>query len=244
MGRLVKLCIDNNEQLILDNIYLAKNIASKYYTYKLGMEYEDLVSYGIMGLIDATKKFDKNRGCKFSTYAVLKIKSFIIDEIRRHSPISRNDVSNISKYNSSVEELQKKLLREPTDHEIARYMNLSIKEVGKIESNIHIMTTTSLDNIIFEDNNDIRVVDTVKDDDKLIPSNIIEENEKLEILTKAIEILKERDRLVLSLYYYEELTFKEIGKVLEVSESRTCQLHSRAIVNLRNALEKLNYNIA
>lgn len=238
------MCIDNNEQLILDNIYLAKNIASKYYTYKLGMEYEDLVSYGIMGLIDATKKFDKNRGCKFSTYAVLKIKSFIIDEIRRHSPISRNDVSNISKYNSSVEELQKKLLREPTDHEIARYMNLSIKEVGKIESNIHIMTTTSLDNIIFEDNNDIRVVDTVKDDDKLIPSNIIEENEKLEILTKAIEILKERDRLVLSLYYYEELTFKEIGKVLEVSESRTCQLHSRAIVNLRNALEKLNYNIA
>lgn len=238
------MCIDNNEQLILENIYLVKNIASKYYTYKLGMEYEDLVSYGIMGLIDATKKFDKNRGCKFSTYAVLKIKSFIIDEIRRHSPISRNDVSNISKYNSSVEELQKILLREPTDYEIAKYMNLSIKEVGKIENNIHIMTTTSLDNIIFEDNNDITVVDTVKDDDKLIPSNIIEENEKLEILTKAIEILKERDRLVLSLYYYEELTFKEIGKVLEVSESRICQLHSRAIVNLRNALEKLNYNIA
>lgn len=244
MGRLVKLCIDNNEQLILDNIYLVKNIASKYYTYKLGMDYEDLVSYGIMGLIDATKKFDKNRGCKFSTYAVLKIKSFIIDEIRRNSPISRNDVSNISKYNSSVEELQKILLREPTDDEIAKYMNLSLKEVGKIESNIHIMTTTSLDNIIFEDNNDIKVVDTVKDDDKLIPSNIIEENEKLEILTKAIQILKERDRLVLSLYYYEELTFKEIGKVLEVSESRICQLHSRAIVNLRNALEKLNYNIA
>lgn len=238
------MCIDNNEKLILDNIYLVKNIASKYYTYKLGMEYEDLVSYGIMGLIDATKKFDKNRGCKFSTYAVLKIKSFIIDEIRRHSPISRNDVSNISKYNSSVEELQKILLREPTDYEIAKYMNLSIKEVGKIESNIHIMTTTSLDNIIFEDNNDITVVDTVKDDDKLIPSNIIEENEKFEILTKAIEILKERDRLVLSLYYYEELTFKEIGKVLEVSESRICQLHSRAIVNLKNALEKLNYNIA
>lgn len=238
------MCIDNNEQLILDNIYLVKNIASKYYTYKLGMDYEDLVSYGIMGLIDATKKFDKNRGCKFSTYAVLKIKSFIIDEIRRNSPISRNDVSNISKYNSSVEELQKILLREPTDDEIAKYMNLSLKEVGKIESNIHIMTTTSLDNIIFEDNNDIKVVDTVKDDDKLIPSNIIEENEKLEILTKAIQILKERDRLVLSLYYYEELTFKEIGKVLEVSESRICQLHSRAIVNLRNALEKLNYNIA
>ena len=235
---------DNKEQLILDNIYLVRNIASKYYTNKLGMDYEDLVSYGIMGLIDATKKFDISRGCKFSTYAVLKIRSFIIDEIRKASPISRNDISNISKYNCAVEELQKILLREPTDKEISEYMNMSLREIEKIENSIYIMTTTSLDTMIFEENKDICLIDTIKEDEKLSPSNIVESSEKLEILTKAIDSLKERDRIILSLYYYEEFTLKEIGKVLELSESRVSQLHSRAIVNLRNSINKLNYNIA
>ena len=87
-------------------------------------------------------------------------------------------------------------------------------------------------------------MDTIKDTEEMSPTNIVEESEKIEILTKAIDMLKEKDKLVLSLYYYEELSLKEIGKVLEVSESRVCQIHSRAIVNLRNVIKKLNYNIA
>lgn len=238
------MCAANKEQLVLDNIYLVRHIASKYYTAKLGMEYEDLVSYGVMGLIDATNKFDETRGAKFSTYAALRIRSYIIDEIRRYAPISRGDIAKVNAYNSCIENLQKTLLREPTDSEISKYMGIKTSEIKKIESSIHLLTTTSLDTIIFEGNNDISLVDTIKEKDELSPSSIVEEDEKLSILTKAIDMLKEKDKLVLSLYYYEELTLKEIGKILQVSESRVSQIHSRAIVNLRSIISKLNYNIA
>ena len=106
------------------------------------------------------------------------------------------------------------------------------------------MSTTSLDTVIFQGNNEVSIIDTIKEDDSLSPEGIIEEKEKLEILTKAIDMLKEKDKLVLALYYYEELTLKEIGYILEVSESRVSQLHSRAIVNLRNTIKKLNYKIS
>ena len=106
------------------------------------------------------------------------------------------------------------------------------------------MTTTSLDTVIFQGNNDITIGDTIRADESSLPDKVIEEDEKIEILSKAIDMLKEKDKLILSLYYYEEFTLKEIGRVLEVSESRVCQLHSRAIVNLRTAMNKLNYNIA
>ena len=233
-----------NEEYVLENMNLVKFIASKYFTKNIGIEYEDLVSYGTIGLIDAANSSRDDKNCKFSTYASLKIRAAIVDEIRRHSPISRNDVAKINEYNSAVENLQNKLLREPTGEEISKYLKVSKSEISKIESRINIMSTTSLDTVIFEGNTDVSIIDTIKEDESLLPENIIEEDEKLNILTRAIDMLKEKDKLVLSLYYYEELTLKEIGRVLEVSESRVCQLHSRAIVNLRNAMKRLNYNIA
>lgn len=233
--------LHNKEQLIIDNMPLVKYLASKYYTNKLGMEYEDLVSYGTMGLIDATNKFDISKGVKFSTFASLKIKAYIIDEIRRVLPISRGDMSKIKIYNSAVESLQNTFLREPTDEEIAKQMGVSIKEVSKIETQIGLLSTTSLDSVIFEENDDVTLKDTISEKESLTPSSIIEEEEKLEVLAKAIDMLKEKDKLVLSLYYYEELTLKEIGNILGVSESRVSQLHSRAIVNLRNIMSKLDY---
>nr|WP_302537433.1 FliA/WhiG family RNA polymerase sigma factor [Clostridium saudiense] len=233
-----------NEEYVLENMNLVKFIASKYFTKNIGIEYEDLVSYGTIGLIDAANSYRDDKNCKFSTIASLKIRAAIVDEIRRHSPISRNDVAKINEYNSAVENLQNKLLREPTGEEISKYLKVSKSEISKIESRINIMSTTSLDTVIFEGNTDVSIIDTIKEDESLLPENIIEEDEKLNILTRAIDMLKEKDKLVLSLYYYEELTLKEIGRVLEVSESRVCQLHSRAIVNLRNAMKRLNYNIA
>lgn len=234
----------DREKYILDNLNLVKYIASKYYTDNLGIDFDDLVSYGNMGLIDAANKYDETRNCKFSTYASLKIRSYIIDEIRRNSPISRNSVANINKYNGAVKELQVSLMREPNEREISKYLKMSLDEVRKIESDIYSMTITSLDTVIFQGNNDISLIDTIKDTEEMSPTKVLEESERIEILTKAIDMLKEKDKLVLSLYYYEELSLKEIGKVLEVSESRVCQIHSRAIVNLRNAIKKLNYNIA
>lgn len=232
------------ERYILENLNLVKYIASKYYTEHLGMDFDDLVSYGNMGLIDAANKYDESRNCKFSTYASLKIRSYIIDEIRKHSPISRSSVANVNRYNAAVKELQGSLMREPDEREIAKYLKLSLEDIRKIENDIYTMTVTSLDTVIFQGNNDISLVDTIKDDDGFSTVSIVEEEEKIEVLTKAIDRLKEKDKLVLSLYYYEELSLKEIGKILEVSESRVCQIHSRAIVNLRNEIKRLNYNIA
>ena len=231
---------EKTEEYILENMNLVRYMASRYFTKNIGIEYEDLVSYGTMGLIEAANSYKEDKNCKFS----IKIKAAIIDEIRRHSPISRRDVSKVNEYNCAVESLQNKLLREPKADEIAKYLNIQSEEVNKIENTINLMSTTSLDTVIFQGNNEVSIIDTIKEDDSLSPESIIEEKEKLEILTKAIDMLKEKDKLVLALYYYEELTLKEIGYILEVSESRVSQLHSRAIVNLRNTIKKLNYKIS
>lgn len=235
------MTVYNKDELIISNMPLVKHIASKYHTTKIGMEYEDLVSYGVMGLIDAGNKFDSDRGVKFSTYASMKITSFIIDEIRKQSPTSRLSVSKIKEYNSSVEILQNKFLREPNMDEISKYMGISKKEVSDIKLKAMNLNTTSLDTVIFDDESETRLIDTIKDNDALLPSNIIENEEKIEMVAKAIDMLKEKDRLILSLYYYEELTLKEIGVILGVSESRVSQLNSKAIVNLRSAMKKLKY---
>ena len=219
---------EKTEEYILENMNLVRYMASRYFTKNIGIEYEDLVSYGTMGLIEAANSYKEDKNCKFSTYASLKIKAAIIDEIRRHSPISRRDVSKVNEYNCAVESLQNKLLREPKADEIAKYLNIQSEEVNKIENTINLMSTTSLDTVIFQGNNEVSIIDTIKEDDSLSPESIIEE----------------KDKLVLALYYYEELTLKEIGYILEVSESRVSQLHSRAIVNLRNTIKKLNYKIS
>ncbi|MDK2585851.1 FliA/WhiG family RNA polymerase sigma factor [Romboutsia sedimentorum] len=235
------LTVYEQEEFIISHMPLVKYMASKYYTSKMGMEYEDLVSYGVMGLIDAANKFDVNRGVKFSTYASIRISSYIIDEIRKQSPISRLSVNKIKEYNKCVEILQNKFLREPSIDEISKYMGISKIEVNDIKMKVFNLSTSSLDNIIFEEESEVKLIDTIKDKDIISPSDIVEKQELIDVMAKALDMLNEKDRLVLSLYYYEELTLKEIGIILGVSESRVSQLNSRAIVNLKNSMKKLKY---
>lgn len=193
-------------------------------------------------MIDAINKFDAEKGAKFSSYSYIKIKSAILDEIRNQSPISKHNLTKVNKYNRVVEKLQSKLLREPTSYEIAKELNVSEKELHDIESNIDMLNIVSLNYVIFEDTNET-VQDVISDREEEAPENIIEEEEKLEILSKAISNLNEREKLILSLYYYEDLNLKEIGKVLGVSESRVSQLHRKSIRNLRNKIKELKYSI-
>lgn len=235
------LTVYEQEEFIISHMPLVKYMASKYYTSKMGMEYEDLVSYGFMGLIDAANKFDVNRGVKFSTYASIRISSYIIDEIRKQSPISRLSVNKIKEYNKCVEILQNEFLREPSIDEISKYMGISKIEVNDIKMKVFNLSTSSLDNIIFEEESEVKLIDTIKDKDIISASDIVEKQELIDVMAKALDMLNEKDRLVLSLYYYEELTLKEIGIILGVSESRVSQLNSRAIVNLKNSMKKLKY---
>lgn len=235
------MTVYEQEEIIINNMPLVKHIASKYHTNKIGIEYEDLVSYGVMGLIDASNKFDENRGVKFSTYASIRISSYIIDEIRKHSPISRSYMSKINEYNKCVDILQNKFMRKPSLDEVADYMNISDAEVDDIKMKKLNLNSVSLDNTIYEDEREITLKDSIREDESSSPTTIVEKEELQQIMAKAIDTLKEKDRLILSLYYYEELTLKEIGIILGVSESRVSQLNSRAVSNLRAAMKKLKY---
>lgn len=234
---------DVKEQIVLKYIPLVKYIASRVIIGKSKyIEYEDLVSYGMIGLMDAINKFDESRGMKFSTYSSIRIKGAMIDELRKNSPISKGAMDKLTKYNVATDTLQKKLLREPSDEEIARELKISVDEISEIENYINYISVVSLEDMIFSEDDDMPLMGTIEDENSPSPYRILEEKEEVEYLTKALDNLNEKDKTVLSLYYYEGLTLKEIGKVLDVSESRVCQLHSRAIVHLRKELVKLKYN--
>lgn len=232
----------NREELIKENMPLVKSIARKFFIPGKGFEYQDLVNSGVIGLIDAINKFDVEKGAKFSSYSYIKIKSAILDEIRNQSPISKHNLTKVNKYNRVIEKLQAELLREPTSHEIANELNISKKELNDIESNIDMLNIVSLNHVIFEDTNET-IQDVISNKEEYTPANIIEEEEKLDILSKAISNLREKEKLILSLYYYEDLNLKEIGKVLGVSESRVSQLHRKSIRNLRSKIKELKYSI-
>ena len=234
--------VDGKEQIIQEYIPLVKYIASRVMFGKNKyMEYEDLVSYGMIGLMDALSKFDSTKGMKFSSYASIRIKGAMIDELRKNRPISKGAMDKLNGYNKAIDELQMELLREPTVKEIANHLNISLNEVAEIENYINYISMVSLENVIFSDDEDVNLMGVIEDKNSPSPDSYLEEKEQLEVLTQAIELLKEKDRLILNLYYYEGLTLKEIGIVLSVSESRVCQLHSRAIRNLRECMQKLHY---
>ncbi|SHI39556.1 RNA polymerase sigma factor for flagellar operon FliA [Clostridium cavendishii DSM 21758] len=234
--------LDHKEKVVEKYIPLVKYIASRVIFGKTKyFEYDDLVGYGMIGLMDAMNKYDASKGMKFSSYASIRIKGAMIDEIRRNSPVSKGVMDKLNKYNQAVESLQNSLLREPTNEEIARALNMNYEEIAEIENYINYISIMSLENIIYSEDDDVSIMGIIEDKNSPSPQKNLEDKEEIEVLAKAIELLNEKDKTVISLYYYEGLTLKEIGKVLEVSESRVCQLHSRAIKNLRAAMSKLNY---
>jgi RNA polymerase sigma factor for flagellar operon FliA len=240
----VVMDFDVREEVIKKYIPLVKYIASRVIMGKTKyIEYEDLVSYGMLGLMDAINKFDQERGMKFSTYASIRIKGSMIDELRKISPISKGAMDKLNRYNDAIEKLQKKNFREPDIIEISKELNISLEEVSRIENYINYISVISLEDLIFSEEDDIPLIGTVVDEKSPSPEKSLEEKELLEFLAKALDNLKEKDKTVLSLYYYERLTLKEIGKILNVSESRVCQLHSRALIHLRQELKKLKYEI-
>ncbi|MEW8992979.1 FliA/WhiG family RNA polymerase sigma factor [Clostridium sp.] len=236
--------LDVREEIIKKNIPLVKYIASKIIVGKNKyVEYEDLISYGMIGLMDAINKYDDTKGMKFSTYAAIRINGSIIDEIRKNSPISKRAIDKLNRYNKVVEELQNKLYREPKDVEVAERMEISLKELTDIQGYVNYISMMSLETILFGDDEEMSLINSIEDTKSPSPQRSLEEKEMLEYLRRGLDNLKERDRLILNLYYFEKLTLKQVGKVLEVSESRVCQLHSRAILNLRKEIEKLQYDI-
>ena len=202
-----------------------------------GVELDDLISAGVFGLMDAIDAFDLTRGVKFETYCVPRIRGAMLDELRTMDWVPRLVRSKASKLNEAVKTLEAKLGRQPTDHEIAEYMSLSVSELEKMMLDANAVNLISLNKKWYETDSykDVREIDILEDKKGEDPTKRIQKHDLMRLVTKG---LNRNERLIIILYYYEELTMKEIGATLDLSESRVSQMHSSIVQRLQNQLHR------
>ncbi|WP_167956851.1 FliA/WhiG family RNA polymerase sigma factor [Anaerosporobacter faecicola] len=225
----------SREKIILEYAELVKIVAGRLSMY-LGynVEYDDLVGYGIFGLIDAIDKFDYSKGVKFETYATLRIRGAILDQIRKMDWLPRTLRQKQKKIDLAYQKIEARLGRVATDDELASELDITVKELATWQNQTKISSLVSLDEYI-EQGSDVRV-DANDNSQFAQPDKFIERNELKEILLQSLESLTEKEKKVIILYYYEELTLKEISLTLEVSESRVSQLHTKALQKMRSKM--------
>lgn len=226
---------DIREKLILEYAPLVKIIAGRLSMY-LGynVEYEDLVSYGIFGLIDAIDKFDYGKGIKFETYASLRIRGSILDQIRKMDWIPRSLRQKQKRLESAMSELETELGRVPTDEELAQKLEISVDELCSWEGQSMSSAMMSLDECMDQG---VELKETAVINSRFeTPEQVVEQEEMKRILAETLETLTDKEKKVILLYYYEELTLKEISLVMNVSESRVSQLHTKGLQKLRQRL--------
>jgi len=202
------------------------------------VEFDDLVGFGVFGLIDAIDKFDPDKNVKFKTYAVTRIRGAIFDELRSIDWVPRSVRQKTKEIEEAIVETEAKLGRPATDQEIAETLGLSEDEFAKTMLKISSTSVLSLNDIWYaaDETEHMTIGDSIESPTSLNPDSIIERDEIRRVVVQAIQDLPDKEKKVLVLYYYEELTLKEIGKVLEVTESRISQLHTKAILRLRAKL--------
>ncbi|MDY0087861.1 MAG: RNA polymerase sigma factor WhiG [Coriobacteriia bacterium] len=230
---------DARERLILNYSPLVKYVAGRVSaTLPATVETSDIVSYGLFGLIDAIEKYDLDRGVKFETYAIARIKGAIIDELRAMDWVPRSVRSRARELEAAYATLEMRLRRAPTDAEVAEEMGITIDELHESLSKLSYTSVVSFEELWLggdrEEPSDGAA--SIPDHDADDPVAMFETEEVKHILALAIEKLPERERVVITLYYYEGLTLKEIGKVLGVTESRVSQLHTKAVLLMRAKL--------
>jgi len=231
---------ERREEFILKYAPLVKQIAERM-AVRLppNISKDELIGPGVMGLFDAIDKFDSERGIKFRTYASLRIKGAILDELRKMDWTSRSVRRNINKIEEAIRILELKLDREPKDDEIAEQLGLDMDSYYKMISRSHGVSLLSLDELMSDDTTS-RLNKQVADNPS--PFDELKIREVKKIISKALATLSEKEQLVMSLYYYNELTLREIANVLNLTESRISQIHSKAIVRLRIKLKAFYKN--
>jgi len=226
-----------NDRGLRDRLILTYAPLVKFVAGRLGaslpshVDDQDLVSYGLLGLISAIERYDPDREIKFETYAIVRIKGAIIDELRSLDWVPRS-------VRSRARELERTLMRAPTDEEIADKVGISSDELDRSLFEISRSSMAALDELWTPQGggDQVALIDTIEDAGGADPEFSLEQTELNEALAEAIARLPEREKLVVTLYYYEELTLREIGEVLGVTESRVSQLHTKAVLRLKARL--------
>ena len=225
------------DALILQYIYLTKYVVGRV---KVALpptfSYEDISSYGVEGLIDAVEKYSPKMGARFETYALVRIRGNIIDKIRSQDFLPRSVRKKIKDVKEAQEELKRQFGRAATNTEIANYLGIEKEKVEQILSDD--TTVTSIYDKKGSTDGDIEIIDTIQDSHNLAPHEELEEKDVKKELEEALKRLPERERTIMVLYYHENMTLKEIGEAINVSESRISQLHAQAIMKLKNLLSE------
>ncbi len=231
----------SRDELIVSHLPLVKflvgRIASQLPPH---LDQEDLMSAAVIGLITAAERFDPSRGVQFKTFAEQRIRGTILDELRSQDWLTRSLRDKFKKLEREFVMLEHRFGRNPTSEEVAKSLEISVEEYHQMLEEIHLLSFVSLDESWEdEDGSPFGLLDILEDKGVENPQSQLMAKQMLDVLTEAIEGLPEKERLVITLYYYEELNLKEIGAVLELSESRISQLHSQAIVRLRAKMKNM-----
>lgn len=226
----------DRDQLIVYYAPLVKFVASRIAAgLPQNVDQADLVSYGMFGLIDAITKFDLERGFKFETYAIARIKGAVLDELRSIDWVPRSVRAKAKSVERAMAKLESELHRAPTDDEIALELGMSDQQLTNIYNQISSLGLVALDEMLGSGGDSMTFGDTLADRHDG-PGGVYERVEMRQTLADAVNRMGEREKIVLTLYYYESLTLAEIGNVLGVTESRVCQIHTKAVLQLRSKL--------
>lgn len=225
------------DTLIVQYIYLIRYVVGRVkVTLPATISIEDIAGYGVEGLINAVERYSPQKNTRFETYALIRIRGAILDRIRAQDFLPRSVRKKIKDIKSAQEHLKQELGRMPTTTEVANYLDMEPEKVSQLLSED--TTMTSLYDKRGNTEDSVEIIDTIQDENKLNPQEKAEEQNVKQELEKALRRLPERERIIMVLYYQENMTLKEIGATINMSESRVCQIHAQAIMKLKNILSE------
>jgi RNA polymerase sigma factor for flagellar operon FliA len=229
----------NMEDEIIKYLPLVERVVNRIGIKSQEYEKGDLFNIGVIGLMDALHKFDASKKVPFESYAAIRIRGAIIDEVRKNAKLSRYKMARVNAYYQVKQRLEQELKREVTDNEICKELEIDSKQLGEIFDSIHYLASMSFEDTLFnQEDEGIELKDTIKDTSIVSAEEQMLEVEHKQALQVGIQKLTEREQLLLSLYYKEELTLREIAEVLDVSIARVSQIHGKTISKLKQIIQE------
>lgn len=227
-----------DEKQIIKYLPLVQSIVDKMnINFRQGMERDDYITLGVIGLMEALDKFNPSLNVSFEHYAKWRIKGAIYDELRKSGSISRNRMDKLNQMYQAKNYLQQELMREPTDEDVCKYMDISMKDLHAIYETAHFLSYTFLEETLVIKDDEYTLIELIEDKEAINPQEKIESEDLNRLLAHSIEKLSEKEQIILNLYYKEELPLKEIALILDVSISRVSQIHGKILLKLRYIMQ-------